>query len=181
MRGGDIFYRTHYAYVQPPLSFYEKIINSRKWNKIFLVSEDNRNYCFDVLNKKYNCISCLDNKNRNGGYCWGFSHDLSLMIGATNFVASKSSLSPLIIQLSKTIKNVYLCDFYIDNPGKRKQPKEEHFEKGENQIWWSNDFCDRKTDFEYHGINFLIHDYSDYILKFNKKNFSLTKDKMLNN
>lgn len=173
LRGGDIFTRHHYAYIQPPLSFYEKIITSKTWSKIYLMSEDNRNPCFDILKKKYNCISCLDNKNRHGGNMWGFLDDLSLMIGATNFVASKSSLSPLIIQLSKTIKNIYLANYFIDNSSTRKSD----YEKGENEIWWSRDLLNRTGEFEYHNMNFHVLDYTEYINLFNKSNYDLSKPK----
>ena len=177
LRGGDIFSRGHYAYIQPPISFYKKIIEKQNWNNIYLVSEDNKNPCFDILKETYNCISCLDNDNRHGGNYWGFSDDISLMLGSTHFVASKSSLSPLIIQLSKTIKNVYLCDFFIDEPSKRNQSKSQEFEKNENQIWWSNDFKNKKKDFKYNDIKIFVYDYSDYIIKFNKNNFDLSKQK----
>jgi len=177
LRGGDIFYRGHYAYIQPPISFYKKIIEKQKWNNIYLVSEDDRNPCFNILKETYNCISCLDNENRHGGNYWGFREDISLMLGSTHFVASKSSLSPLIVQLSNTIKNVYLCDFFIDEPKKRKQDSSDHFEKDENQKWWSNDFKNKKTDFIDSNINFFVYDYSDYIIKFNKDNFDLSKPK----
>lgn len=171
IRGGDIFSRHHYAYVQPPLSFYEKIINSKKWSKIYLISEDNRNPCFDILKKKYNCISSLDNKNRHGGNLWGFEEDLSLMIGATNFVASKSSLSPLIIQLSKTIKNVFLANYFIDNHSKRKN----NFEKNENAIWWSSDLVNKEGQFEYYNLIFNVIDCTNFINLFNKDNHDLSK------
>lgn len=171
LRGGDIFCRSHVAYIQPPISFYEKIINSKIWSKIYLMSEDNKNPCFSILKKKYNSISCLDNKNRHGGNRWGFVDDLSLMLGATNFVASKSSLSPLIIQLSKTIKNVYLANYFIDNSSTRKS----NYERGENMKWWSNDLANRTGDFEYHNLNFHVLDYTEYINLFNKSNYDLSK------
>ena len=169
LRGGDIFCREHYAYIQPPLSFYEKIIDSKSWSKIYLMSEDNNNPCFDILKNKYNCISCLDNKNRHGGNGWGFVDDLSLMIGATNFIASKSSLSPLIIQLSKTIKNIYLANYFIDNSLTRKSD----YEKGENQIWWSTDLMNKTGVFEYHDMIFNVLDCNEYINFFNKNNLKL--------
>ncbi len=171
LRGGDIFSRGHYAYIQPPLSFYEKIINSKQWSKIYLISEDNRNPCFNILKKKYNCISCLDANNRNGGNLWGFNEDLSIMIGATNFVASKSSLSPLIIQLSKTIKNVYIGHYFIDSPANRNS----NYEKGENQIWWSNDLKNKLGILNYHNIIFNVIECKKFIQLFNKTNFDLSK------
>ena len=170
IRGGDIFSRGHYAYIQPPISFYEKIINSKKWEKIYLISEDNKNPCLEILKNKYNCISSLDNKERNGKNNWGFNEDLSIMLGATNFVASKSSLSPLIIQLSKTIKNIYLADYFIDEP----RDRESNYEKGENQIWWSSDLSGKNGNFEYHNLNFFVSDYKKYIKLFDKTNFDLS-------
>lgn len=168
IRGGDIFDRQHYAYVQPPLSFYENIINSRKWSTIYLCSENNKNPCFDILKKKYNCVSCLDNRDRHGGNYWGFQEDLSLMIGATHFVASKTSLSPLIIYLSKTIQHVYLADYFLRTGGSS-------FEKAENSVWWSNELTNKKSDFHYGGIDFHVQNYTKYIEMFNKTNYDLSK------
>ena len=82
LRGGDIFCRGHYAYVQPPISFYEKIIESRSWEKVYLISEDTRNPCYNAIVEKYKAsdsdfnfeIVTFSNKSpdRHGGNGWGF-------------------------------------------------------------------------------------------------------------
>lgn len=168
IRGGDVFKRGHKAYVQPPLSYYEKIIKSRSWSKIYLISEDTCNPCFNIIKNNYNCISFLDMK-------LGFENDLSIMLGATNFVTSKSSLSPLIIQLNSNIKNVYVADYFLCI-----NEKSSNYSKKEDIIWWSNDICKNeefkdKNIFEYHGITFNIIDCCNFINKINDKNYDLSK------
>ena len=91
------------------------------------------------------------------------------MLGATHFVASKSSLSPLIIQLSSKIKHVYLADYFLDSSDQRD--KEARFEKAENQIWWSNEFKNKTEDFKSCGIDFHVLNYKSYIAKFNASNY----------
>ena len=160
LRGGDIFTRGHYAYVQPPLSFYVNIIKSRNWSEIYVISEDKKNPCFDILVNKYNCKSFMSDENEKCSQ--DFQKDLQVMIGCYNFVASKSSLSPLIVQLSSTIKNVYLANEYLTTNLR------------ENQIWWSDDLKNRSESFEYYGLTFHIQNYSKYFDQFHN-NFDLSK------
>ena len=126
----------------------------------YIISEDKKNPCFDVLINNYDCITLFDNKNENRSQ--DFQKDLQIMIGCCNFVASKSSLSPLIIQLSSTIKNVYLTSEYLTT------------NLGENQIWWSNDLQNKSESFEYHDLKFHVQNYSKYFNQFHN-NFDLSK------
>jgi hypothetical protein len=55
VRSGDIFstVKPHSLYVQPPLSYYDHIINEQKPDHIILVSEDNLNPCINALLAEY--------------------------------------------------------------------------------------------------------------------------------
>lgn len=158
IRAGDIFDRNHYAYIQPPLCFYTEIIESKKWDKIFIVTENRKNPCFDYLISKYDNIThFLDDSNRHGGNGWGFQHDLDMMLGCKNFVVSNSSLSPLVIQMSKTINNVYIPS-YCFHKGKPNATRE-------NQLWWSMDFSNKDSDFICNNIKFNVLNYDKYTEK----------------
>ena len=156
LRSGDIMKKGHYGYIQPPMAFYEEVINLKKWNTIYIITEHNNNPCLHVLQNKYpNVVSFVNNKNRHGGNANGFAHDLGYLVGCHNYVVCQSSLCPLIIQLSNTIKNVYMPSYILVTKGN-------HAIK-EHTIWWSNDLKDKKTNFQIHDINFHILDYDKYI------------------
>ena len=57
IRGGDIFDTMIVArYSQPPLCFYEKVINDNKFKNIYIISNDRKNVVLDALINKYNNI-----------------------------------------------------------------------------------------------------------------------------
>lgn len=158
MRSGDIFkMKGHYAYIQPPLSFYVDVISSRTWGNIYIIAEDDRNPCFHKLKEKYpNIISFLDNKKeRHGGNGFGFQHDLSWMISSCHYVACQSSLCPLIIQLSTKIKHVYLPSYILKTTGQNITK--------ETRIWWTNNFANIKNDFTVNTVQYHVLNYDKYI------------------
>lgn len=158
LRSGDIMDSGHRCYTQPPLCFYEEVINSKKWNNIYIITERTNNPCLSILENKYsNIITFIDhNKERHGGNGFGFRHDLGYLVGAHNFVPSQSSLSPLIIQLSKTIKNVYIPSYILVSNNSKHSIRE-------HGIWWSNSFINKKDDFKVNNIQFHVLDYDKYI------------------
>jgi hypothetical protein len=183
LRSGDIFsHKGHNAYIQPPLSFYIEVISSRTWNKIIIITENEHNPCFSKLKEKYpNIISFLHNKQeRLGGNGNGFKHDLSWLINCTHYVACQSSLCPLIIQLSKTIKHVYLPSYILKTTGQNIIR--------ETRIWWTTELANKNTNFtnglvEYHVLNYdnyidipkKIYEYQEkeninYLLEYNNTN-----------
>lgn len=158
LRSGDIFsLRPHYAYIQPPLSFYIEIIENSKWNKIYVITEKDDSPIYKKLRELYpNIITFLEKpENRHGGNGWGFKQDLEYLVGAVNYVPCQSSLCPLIIQLSKTIKNVYMPSYMFKTRG--------HHAIGEHSTWWSNSLRDKKGEFSIKNINFHVSDYDEYI------------------
>ena len=54
IRSGDIFIKSiNPNYSQPPLCFYQKIINENNFTNFFLSSNNNENLCVDTLLKLY--------------------------------------------------------------------------------------------------------------------------------
>ena len=105
IRSGDIFYNClHPDYAQPPLCFYEFIINNYKFKKIFIVAENKKNPVINALLDKYENIEFLHK---------GFVGDISYIINAHNLVLSMSSFSYVIARLSKNLKNVFSYDMII--------------------------------------------------------------------
>ena len=64
LRSGDIMNSGHSVYIQPPLQFYIDVIESKKWNDIYIITEHQNNPCFNSLIKKYTKIIHFLNDNR---------------------------------------------------------------------------------------------------------------------
>ena len=102
IRGGDIFLPScSKVYAQPPLCFYEKIINQTKFKNIYIISMDNLNVVINPLKGKYKNI--ILNKNN-------FEYDISLLVHAYNIVLAISSFSYSAIKLNDNLKNIYEYD-----------------------------------------------------------------------
>ena len=103
LRGGDIFRmatNTHYS--QPPLCFYEKIINNNKFSNIYIISNDRQNVVLDALINKYNNIIF-----RHDNY----ESDIASLVQASNVVASVSSFFFAAIKFNDNLKNLWEYDF----------------------------------------------------------------------
>ena len=104
IRGGDIFkYVPLKTYSQPPLCFYEKVINSKKNKNIYIISVDKRNPVLSPLINKYPNIIFQSNQ---------FEYDISLLAHSYNVVLSISSFSISAIKFNDNLKNVYEFDIY---------------------------------------------------------------------
>ena len=102
IRSGDIFSTyIHDNYAQPPLCFYEFIINNFHFEKIFIVSQDKQNPVIDALLNKYTTISFLHKD---------FSQDVSYIINAHNLVLSSSTFSLNLARLSNKLKKLFVYD-----------------------------------------------------------------------
>ena len=104
IRSGDIFQfsTTDKIYAQPPLCFYDSIINNFSFRKIFILSEDKNNPIIDVLLKKYSNVYYLHNNLRQ---------DMSYIINAYNLVISCSSFVLGLVRLSKKLRVLIRYDF----------------------------------------------------------------------
>lgn len=103
IRGGDVFNtkNTPSTYSQPPLCFYDKIIENNKFQDIYIISMDNSNVIVNALLNKYKNI--IYNKNN-------ILFDISLLIQAYNIVASVSSFVLSSIKLNKNLMDFWEYD-----------------------------------------------------------------------
>ena len=102
IRSGDIFQEVpHGYYAQPPLCFYESIINNNKFSNIYIVSMDNSNIILDVLTNKYPNIVYKNNT---------LEYDISLLCHAFNLAISASSFALSAIKLNENLVNVWEFD-----------------------------------------------------------------------
>lgn len=105
IRSGNIFIKPHYLYAQPPLCFYEKVINYNKFEKIFIISKNKNNPVIDyLLNNHSNLIY---NKN-------SLKMDLSYLLYAYNLVGAFSTLIYTIIRFNDKLK--YFWEYNIHIP-----------------------------------------------------------------
>ena len=104
IRGGNIFRRkTHAHYSQPPLCFYEKIINNNTFKNIYIISNDRQNVVLDALINKYNNIFF---KHDN------YESDIASLIHASNVVAPVSSFFFTSIKFNNNLKCLWEYDIY---------------------------------------------------------------------
>ena len=102
IRGGEIFtYFIHPHYSQPPLCFYEKVINNNKFKNMYIISNDRQNVVLDALMNKYNNI-----KFRHDNY----ETDLAYLVHAYNVVAPVSSFFFTAIKYNDNLKNLWEYD-----------------------------------------------------------------------
>ena len=104
IRSGDIFLKAiNSKYGQPPLCFYQKIINKNKYENIFIISNGHENPVVDELLKLYPKIKYLHGS---------VEYDISIIVNAYNFVIPFSTFSYSLIYLNNNLKNLYI---YNDN------------------------------------------------------------------
>ena len=104
IRSGDIFKRRpnpHYA--QPPLCFYQKIINNFYFKNIYIVSENRKNPIIDLLTKEYHEIIFIDNY---------IETDAAILSNAYNIVGSMSSFLTTLVMINDNIINYWDFDNY---------------------------------------------------------------------
>ena len=104
IRSGDIFKRrpnTHYA--QPPLCFYQKIINNFYFKNIYMVSENKKNPIIDLLTKEFHEIIFIDNY---------IETDAAILSNAYNIVGSMSSFLTTLVMINDNLINYWDFDNY---------------------------------------------------------------------
>jgi len=107
IRGGDIFSdpRPHPWYVQPPLSYYTKIM--AEYDKTTLVCEDKLNPCISKLMElglddiEYVSKTTIE--------------DLSLLCNAKNVAIGYSSFGFLVYLINTQMKNFYLPSYFAEH------------------------------------------------------------------
>ena len=99
IRSGDIFSsEPHPGYVPPPLSYYTKVIDKYKYEKIHIICEDTINPVVNELLKLYK--NAVYEKN-------SLEKDIRIILGATQIMFSIGSFIPSLMLLSNNKKYVY--------------------------------------------------------------------------
>ena len=107
LRGGDIFKPNPSPYyAQPPLCFYEKIINNNKFRNIYILSMDRENIIVDALINKYKNIIFNQNDDK---------YDISVLAHGFNIVASVSSFLISAIKINDNLNNLWEYDIICLN------------------------------------------------------------------
>lgn len=105
IRSGDIFnVLPHSPYAQPPLCFYERILDNFKYRKVYLISQDKSNPVINKLINKYKRYIIYKESS--------IKDDISKLINAYNIVCSISSFLNSIIQLNKNLRILYEFNIY---------------------------------------------------------------------
>ena len=104
VRGGEVF-KGHIPnyYSQPPLCYYEKIIDKKQFKNIYIISMDTSNIIINKLLRKYKNIEHNINN---------FEYDISLLAHAFNIVISVSSFSISAIKLNDNLKELWEYDLF---------------------------------------------------------------------
>lgn len=123
VRSGDIFKENPSKwYGQPPMCFYESIIEKLGFKNIYVITEDRKNPVINALIEKYNATLVITD----------LLQTIGLILGAKNFVVSFGTFVPSLLKLlpDDTEKNIfrygnefnYLTDiwkeFYFTEPSK---------------------------------------------------------------
>ena len=89
-------------YAQPPLCFYQKIINDNNFNKIYILSNGHEN---PVVDRLLNFNPKIEFKKDS------LVNDISKIISAYNFVISQSTFAQCLIRLNDNLKNLYIYKY----------------------------------------------------------------------
>ena len=106
IRSGDVFkykYNKNINYAQPPLCFYISVLNTFKFRKIHIISQDRLNPIIDLLIKNFPEILLTNNS---------LQEDVSLIMNAYNIVGSISSFFTTIIIFNDNLRQVWEYDLY---------------------------------------------------------------------
>ena len=98
IRSGDIFkykFNKDSNYAQPPLCFYQSVLNKFNFSQIFIISQDKNNPIINLLIKQYPKI--LFNNNP-------LERDVAILSNAYNIVGSISSLFTTLIIINDNLK-----------------------------------------------------------------------------
>ena len=108
IRSGDIFVNIiNKNYAQPPLCFYQKIINENKYVNIYIISNGHENPVVDELLKLYPKIKFLHGSAK---------YDVSVIVNAYNLVMPVSTFTYTLIWLNYNLKNLYVYRDYYYGP-----------------------------------------------------------------
>jgi len=107
IRSGDVFLnKINPMYSQPPLCFYQKIINENNFSNIYILSNGHENPVVDELLKLYPKIKYIHGN---------LEYDISVVINAYNFVLPISTFSSTLINFNNNLKHLYIYEILKRN------------------------------------------------------------------
>jgi len=99
IRSGDVYKRNpHSGWIQPPLKFYEQIIESKDWDAIYLICQDQKSPIKNPLLNKYKNIKWEKQS---------LAMDISYILGARNIIFGMGSFIPSLLLFNKVVSNIY--------------------------------------------------------------------------
>ena len=127
IRSGDVFVNImHSSYSQPPLCFYQKIIQENKYQNIYLISNGKENPLVDILLKLYPNIK----------YMHGTSiEDMSVLVNAYNLVLPISSFPYAAIRFNDNLKNLFIYDIMVETISIRWYAEDYYFKNMKFNIY----------------------------------------------
>lgn len=104
LRGGDAFGpHAHNEYGQPPVAFYELVLNDQSWSHVTIVSEDDVNpvlpHILDLAEK-----AGIPRSMQSGS----LHEDMEYLLSATTLVSSRTTFIPAIAAFSDNLSTVYV-------------------------------------------------------------------------
>jgi hypothetical protein len=103
VRGGDAFGpRKPKAYGQPPLAFYELILNANRWAGVTVVHQDLLNPVIPGIFALCETLG-VDAVSQSGT----IQEDLTVLLGATHLVAGRGTFAPAVAGLAKDCHEVF--------------------------------------------------------------------------
>lgn len=108
IRSGDIFTKKiHVNYAQPPLCFYQKIINDdkNKFKNIYLISNGHENPVVDIILKLYPKIKFIHGT---------IIEDASVLVNVYNLILPISSFPYSLIRLNNNLRKLYIYDILVE-------------------------------------------------------------------
>lgn len=133
IRSGDVYNKKpHSGWIQPPLIFYEKIIDSKPWKRIFLICEDNKSPIIKPLLNKYDYIHFK---------LQPLGKDINYILQCKNICFGMGSFIPTLLLMNDHLNTIYYpsyCYRYVLDLVSYKVKKEydlpNYIKKGE----WKN-------------------------------------------
>ena len=107
IRSGDVFnpkYEGNYA--QPPLCFYQNIINNFEFKNIYIIAENKNNPVIDEILKEFPKVIYQQNS---------FSLDIAYLSNAYNLVASVSSFLLVVVKFNDNLIKYFEYDIYVNS------------------------------------------------------------------
>ena len=110
IRGGDVFKGNgaHKSYVQPPLAYYKKIIDSRDWYAILVAYENDKNPCVDALQEHYSERQNILFQSED------LIIDINTLTTAKNLCVGAGTFGLMLYLMSPNITDLYIPQYALD-------------------------------------------------------------------